>query len=24
MEMMPNAIYFGLDLRGGAQVAQDM
>ncbi|XP_032332871.1 arf-GAP with Rho-GAP domain, ANK repeat and PH domain-containing protein 3 isoform X1 [Camelus ferus] len=24
MEMMPNAIYFGLDLRGGAQPAQDM
>lgn len=24
MEMMPNAIYFGLDLRGGAQTAQDM
>nr|KAF6445903.1 ArfGAP with RhoGAP domain, ankyrin repeat and PH domain 3 [Rousettus aegyptiacus] len=23
MEMMPNAIYFGLDLRGGAQTAQD-
>ncbi|XP_019280048.2 arf-GAP with Rho-GAP domain, ANK repeat and PH domain-containing protein 3 isoform X3 [Panthera pardus] len=24
VEMMPNAIYFGLDLRGGAQTAQDM
>uniref|UniRef100_A0A5F9CEB2 ArfGAP with RhoGAP domain, ankyrin repeat and PH domain 3 n=1 Tax=Oryctolagus cuniculus TaxID=9986 RepID=A0A5F9CEB2_RABIT len=24
VEMMPNAIYFGLDLRGGAQAAQDM
>ncbi|XP_052597992.1 arf-GAP with Rho-GAP domain, ANK repeat and PH domain-containing protein 3 isoform X4 [Peromyscus californicus insignis] len=24
MEMMPNAIYFGLDLRGGAQAAQDV
>ncbi|MBZ3885482.1 Arf-GAP with Rho-GAP domain, ANK repeat and PH domain-containing protein 3 [Sciurus carolinensis] len=24
MEMMPNAIYFGLDLRGSAQTAQDM
>lgn len=23
VEMMPNAIYFGLDLRGGAQTAQD-
>lgn len=23
VEMMPNAIYFGLDLRGGAQAAQD-
>nr|XP_012996449.1 arf-GAP with Rho-GAP domain, ANK repeat and PH domain-containing protein 3 isoform X2 [Cavia porcellus] len=23
IEMMPNAIYFGLDLRGGAQAAQD-
>lgn len=23
MEMMPNAIYFGLDLRGGSQTAQD-
>lgn len=24
MEMMPNAIYFGLDLRGSAQAAQDV
>lgn len=24
VEMMPNVIYFGLDLRGGAQTAQDM
>lgn len=24
MEMMPNAIYFGLDVRGSAQTAQDM
>uniref|UniRef100_A0A8D2D7B5 ArfGAP with RhoGAP domain, ankyrin repeat and PH domain 3 n=1 Tax=Sciurus vulgaris TaxID=55149 RepID=A0A8D2D7B5_SCIVU len=24
MEMMPNAIYFGLDLRGSAQTAQDV